>query len=145
MRKLFINKINVFKLLILMMIGGSIYSLIEILYRGYTHWTMFLVGGIAFYSIGYLNEYIEWNMPIYKQMVIGSAMITILEFITGIIVNIIFKWNVWDYSNVPLNILGQISLPFCVIWLLLSLPAIILDDYLRYWLFDEDKPHYKLI
>lgn len=135
---------KIIKPFILIGIGGLIYSLIEILYRGYTHWTMVLVGGLAFYLIGCINEYIEWDMPLYRQMLIGSTIITTLEFIAGIIVNIILGWNVWDYSNVPFNILGQICIPFCIIWFFLSLPAIVLDDYLRYWLFGEEKPHYIL-
>lgn len=135
---------KIIKPLILIGIGGLIYSLIEILYRGYTHWTMILVGGLAFYFIGCINEYIEWDMPLYKQMLIGAMIITTLEFIAGIIVNIILEWNVWDYSNVPFNILGQICIPFCIIWFFLSLSAIVLDDYLRYWLFGEEKPHYIL-
>lgn len=135
---------KIIKPLILTGIGGLIYSIIEILYRGYTHWTMVIVGGLAFYLIGCINEYIEWDMPLYRQMAIGMAIITVLEFAAGIIVNLILGWSVWDYSNVPLNILGQICLPFCIIWFFLSFPAIIVDDYLRYYLFGEEKPHYKL-
>lgn len=135
---------KIIKPFILIAIGGLIYTSIEMLYRGYSHWTMFLVGGLAFYMIGYINEYIQWDMPLYKQMAIGMLIITCLEFITGFIVNIILKWNVWDYSNVPFNVLGQICLPFCAIWYFLSLVGIILDDYIRYWLFGEEKPKYKL-
>lgn len=135
---------RIIKLLVLVGIGGLIYSIIEILYRGYTHWTMVIVGGLAFYLIGCINEYIEWDMPLYRQMAIGMAIITLLEFAAGIIVNLILGWSVWDYSNVPLNILGQICLPFCIIWFFLSFPAIIVDDYLRYYLFGEEKPHYNL-
>lgn len=135
---------KIIKPFILIAIGGLIYTSIEMLYRGYSHWTMFLVGGLAFYMIGYVNEYIQWDMPLYKQMAIGMLIITCLEFITGFIVNIILKWNVWDYSNVPFNVLGQICLPFCTIWYFLSLVGIILDDYIRYWLFGEEKPKYKL-
>lgn len=131
------------KPLILIAIGGFLYTGIEILYRGYTHWTMFIIGGLAFWLIGCINEYIEWDVIVWKQMAIGMAIITSLEFITGFIVNIIFGWNVWDYSNVPFNVLGQICLPFCVIWYFLSLVGIILDDYIRYWLFREEPPHYR--
>ena len=125
-------------------IGGLIYSITEILYRGYTHCTMVIVGGLAFYLIGFINECIEWDMPLYRQMAIGAAIITALEFVVGVIVNLILEWNVWNYSNVPFNILGQICIPFCIIWFFLSLPAVILDDYCRYWLFGEKKPHYIL-
>lgn len=133
------------KPLILVTIGGLIYTLIEILHRGYSHWTMFFVGGLAFYLIGCINEYIEWDMPLCKQMAIGMLIITSLEFLTGFIVNIILKWDVWDYSNVPFNILGQICLPFCILWYFLSLVGIVLDDYIRYWLFGEEKPKYKIM
>lgn len=132
------------KPLILIMIGGFIYILIELLFRGRSHWTMFIVGGISFFLIGCINNYIDWNMPIEKQMAIGALIVTCIEFISGFIINIILGWDVWDYSNMPLNVLGQICLPFTLIWFLVSFFAIVLDDYLRYWLFGEEKPHYKL-
>ncbi len=103
---------------------------------------MILVGGVAFYLIGCLNEYIAWDMPLYKQMLIGAIIVTLLEFISGIIVNLLLQWHIWDYSNMPFNILGQICLPFSIIWFFISLLAIILDDYLRYWIFHEEKPRY---
>ena len=77
-------------------------------------------------------------------MLLSSIAITDLEFITGIIVNLILHLNVWDYSNLPFNLLGQICLPFCIIWFFLSLIGIVLDDYLRYYFFNEEKPKYKL-
>ncbi|HCL02760.1 MAG TPA: hypothetical protein DHW61_10180, partial [Lachnoclostridium phytofermentans] len=57
--------------------------------------------------------------------------------------NIILKWDVWDYTNYKINLLGQICFPFSFIWCLLALLAIIMDDYLRYWLFQEEKPRYR--
>ena len=135
---------RVVKPLILTMIGGFIYVIIELLFRGRSHWTMFIVGGISFFLIGCINNYIDWNMPIGKQMAIGALIVTCIEFISGFIINIILGWNVWDYSNMPLNVLGQICLPFTLIWFLVSFFAIVLDDYLRYWLFGEEKPHYRL-
>jgi uncharacterized membrane protein len=127
-----------------MVAGGSAYCFIEIIGRGYSHISMFLLGGICFFCIGLLNQKISYDMPLWKQMVLGGGIITTLEFITGCIVNIWLNLNVWDYSDMPFNVLGQICLPFSLLWVLLSLVAIILDDYLRYWLFNEEKPHYKL-
>lgn len=133
------------KPLILIAIGGLLYVLIEYLWRGYSHWTMFIVGGLAFWMIGCINEYIEWSMPLWKQMAIGSLIVTCLEFISGFLINIVLGWQVWDYSNLPFNILGQICLPFSTIWFFISFLAIVADDYLRYWLFGEEKPHYHII
>lgn len=125
-------------------IGGLLYICCELLFRGYSHWTMFIVGGICFFLIGAINEWIPWEMPVWQQAVIGAAIVTAVEFISGCIINIRLGWDVWDYSDMPLNVLGQVCLPFTLIWVFLSLTAIILDDYLRYWLFGEEKPHYKL-
>lgn len=132
------------KHVILFTIGGSIYYGIECIYRGYSHWTMAILGGICFVLIGGINEYISWDTPLWKQGLIGSAIITSLEFITGCIVNLWLGWNVWDYSDTPFNILGQICIPFSIIWFFISLLAIIVDDYIRYWIFGEEKPKYKL-
>lgn len=134
---------NIIKYLILGIIGGFTYVLIELLYRGHSHWSMFLVSAFAFISIGLINEFIRWDMELWKQMLIGSGIVTILEFVSGYILNIKLDWHIWDYSNVPFNILGQICLPFSIVWFFISLIAIVADDYLRYWLFDEEKPHYK--
>lgn len=133
------------KPLILIAIGGLCYVLIEHLWRGYSHWTMFIVGGLAFWMIGCINEYIEWSMPLWQQMAIGSLIVTCLEFISGFLINIVLGWQVWDYSNLPFNILGQICLPFSIIWFFISFLAIVVDDYLRYWIFKEEKPHYHII
>lgn len=132
------------KALVLLCIGGFLYICCELAFRGYSHWSMFLVGGLCFLCIGAINELIPWEMPIWQQTVIGAVIVTIIEFIAGCIINVWLGWGVWDYSGMPFNVLGQICLPFTAIWLLLAIVAIILDDCLRYWLFREEKPHYKL-
>lgn len=135
-----------FKYLFLSLIGGTIYYCIELIYKGgESHWSMFVLGSICFILIGLCNEIIPWTMKLWKQMLIGASIITVLEFITGIVVNIILGWNVWSYEGVPFNVLGQICLPFSIAWFFLSFFAIVLDDYLRYWLFKEEKPHYELV
>ncbi len=130
------------KELILGMVGGVIYIGIELLWRGYSHWTMFVLGGLCFMFLGWINEVIPWNMLLWLQGLIGTAIITGLEFITGCIVNLWLGWGVWDYSNVPFNVLGQICPLYMLFWIPISLMGIILDDYLRYWFFCEEKPHY---
>lgn len=132
------------KALILFGIGGFIYYMIECIWRGHSHWTMGIVGGICFLLIGMINEYFTWEMKLWKQCVIGAVTVTVIEFISGVILNISLGMNIWDYSDVPFNILGQVCLPYCFLWVALSAVAIILDDYLRYWLFGEEKPRYRL-
>lgn len=127
---------------ILFFIGGMIYFCLEILWRGYSHWTMILVGGACFLMCGFVNEVFEWDMPMWQQMIICSIDIISIEFIAGCILNMWLGLNVWDYSNMPLNLFGQICAPFMLLWFFVSAIAIVLDDYLRYWIFGEEKPHY---
>lgn len=133
------------KYLFLFGIGGLLYILIEIFWRGRSHWTMFILGGICFVFLGSINEVLPWEMPLWQQVVIGAAGITILEFLTGCIVNLWLGWNVWDYSSLPGNLLGQICPQYFLLWLPVALTGIVLDDWIRYWKFGEERPHYNLI
>ena len=136
---------QILKQIFLYIIGGLIYLLIEILFRGHTHWTMFIVGGLCFTLIGLLNECPNLRLSLTCQSILGSIIITTIEFISGIIINIILKWNVWDYSNQPLNLLGQICLPFSLAWIFLAIIAVFVDDILRYIIFKEEIPKYKIL
>ena len=133
-----------FKYLVLLLIGGMIYVLIELLFRGRSHFTMFILGGVCFVSVGLINEVLPWNTPFQLQMLLGGSIITVLEFISGCILNLYFGLGIWDYSDQLGNILGQICPLFSLLWVFLSGLAIVLDDYLRYRLFNEEKPHYTL-
>lgn len=130
---------------VLFLIGGTIYIFIELSFRGRSHWTMFLMGGLLFIAIGQMNEGFTWEMPLLLQGAIGGAMITGAELVAGLILNVWLGLGIWDYSNLPLNLWGQISLPFSLAWVGLAMVAVIIDDYLRYWLFGEEKPHYRII
>ena len=132
------------KYLFLGVIGSIVYMSLEILWRGYTHWTMGVLGGMCFICLGLINEILSWETPLVLQMFIGGTIITVLELITGCIVNLWLGWNIWNYTWQP-NLWGQISLYSSIGWIGLSLIGIVLDDYLRFWLFHEDKPRYKWI
>jgi len=131
---------KIFKYAVLFIYGGVIYYFIELIYRGYSHPAMILVGGLCFICIGVLNENYTNQLPVIKQMAISSAVVTAIEFIAGIILNIWLKLNIWDYSNLRFNLLGQISIQTSIVWFFLALPSIYLDDYLRYWMFSKKSP-----
>lgn len=132
------------KYLILFDTGGLLYVILELLWRGWSHWSMFILGGICFIALGLINEVFPWDMPLWKQMLTGACLVTALELMTGCIVNLWLGWDVWDYSNLPGNILGQICPQFFVVWIFVSLGGIVLDDWLRYRWFGETFPHYRL-
>lgn len=133
------------KHLTLAVTGGLLYVLLELLWRGRSHWTMFVLGGLCFVALGLINEVLPWDMPLWQQILLGACIVTALEFLTGCMVNLWLGWDVWDYSNLPGNILGQICLQYCLLWLPVSLIGIVLDDWLRYWWFSEERPRYRLI
>ena len=131
------------KELTLLIVGGLVYLLIELLWRGHTHWSMGIVGGICFVIIGLINELFPMEMYIELQAMISAVCITIVEYIAGRVINIRLGWNVWDYSNLPFNIEGQVCLLFAFFWFWLAIFGIVLDDGLRYKLWKEDKPEYR--
>lgn len=123
--------------------GGMLYMTLEMLFRQRTAYSMGIVGGLAFIIIGCLNNIIPWSMSLIKQCLIGGiCVITPFEYLFGILVN--KDYSIWDYRLTPLNFQGQICVPFTILWCFVSLIAIILDDYLRYYIFNEEKPHYKI-
>lgn len=134
------------KYLTLFIIGGTLYFLIEIMWRQYSYFSMFVLGGLCFISIGLTKEYFsEISNSLLMQQFLASLVITFLEFLFGLVLNIKLGLGIWDYSDVRFNFMGQICLVYSVLWFFLSLPAIILYDYLSYWLFKDKKPQYKYI
>lgn len=131
------------KYLILLIVGGAAYYCIELLARGFSHWTMFLVGGICFIFIGIINE-VTPKTPLIRQMLISAIIITAIEFVAGCILNLWLGWNIWDYSDEFGNCLGQICPKHTIYWFLLSSVGIVVDDYIRYFLFGEEKPKYRI-
>ena len=132
------------KYVFLFITGGLLYNLVELVFRGWSHWTMFILGGVCFICLGLINEIIPWEMPLWQQVLIGAGIITGLEFATGCMVNLWFGWGVWDDSQMPGNILGQVCPQFFALWLPVSLAGIVLDDCLRYWWWQEEQPHYNV-
>ena len=132
------------KVILLFVFGGLMYMGVEILFRGYTHFSMFFVGGLCFVLVGGINEKLPWNMAFVSQMMIASLLVTAVEFFAGVILNLLLGLGVWDYSTLPYNLLGQISLIFSVGWFFLSAVGILLDDWLRYIIYGEERPHYKI-
>ena len=107
---------------------------------------MAIIGGLCFISVGLINEYyFTFKKSLLIQQGISCLVITVLELVFGLILNVKLGLGVWDYSNFKFNFMGQICLEYSILWFFLSLPTIMLYDYLRHWLFGEEKPYYKFI
>lgn len=123
--------INFKEYLALFLFGGTIYVLLEIAYRGFSHYSMFIVGGICFTLICSINEFLPVKLSLPAQMIVSCLLITFIELISGIILNIFLDLHVWDYSKDRFNFLGQICLKASLVWFLLSLPAIYTGQFIK--------------
>ncbi len=113
--------------------GAIAYSMIELLWRNHTHWSMSLTGGACFSILYNLYQYFQ-KLPILGKCTLGSIVITSVEFLVGMIVNVWKKWNVWDYSHLRFNFLGQICLLYSVLWFFLSFPIVLVSNQLKRYL-----------
>ncbi len=116
------------ELILIYSVGGLLYGLLEIVWRGWTHWSMILCGGLCF-TLMYLIS--AADIALIQKWILSAAAITTVEFLTGCIVNLRLGWQIWDYSSLPYNLLGQICPRFLLMWLCLSVPGIALCESLR--------------
>lgn len=112
--------------------GGLLYGLIELAWRGWTHWSMLLCGGLCM-SLMYCISGLD--IPYYLKLTASALAISWVEFAAGCIINLRLGWQVWDYSAMPGNIMGQICPQFCALWLVLSVPGLYICSLIRNLLF----------
>lgn len=132
--------INMKKNIILIFIMGALYMVLEGLWRGWTNIAMLLVGGLCGLLIGKMNERCEEILTIWEKCLLGAAIILLIEFISGMILNVYLQLGIWDYSNIWGNLYGQICIPYAILWFLLVPFVIYVYNYLRYFLFQAEEP-----
>lgn len=125
-------------------LGCAFYTLVEMLWRGYSFRLMSLAGGLIFVAGGTLNDKFSWKMDLLLQCGIISAMITLLEAIVGNIDYYFLHLNMWNYSSLKYNHLnGKVSLLFSFIWFVMGFAVVFVHDAITYyWLHDNDRPEY---
>ena len=139
-------KDRIIKFIVLFSFGFFAYMLIELIYRQYTFILMGVCGGIAIVLLDQINDKISWDTDILIQGACGSLIITFFEYVIGeLFLNGVLP-VMWDYSNVFLNYKGIICLPFSLIWVVLSIVAVVIADAINYYLLDDEEvvPYYKL-
>lgn len=108
---------------LLFLTGGTVYPTLEIIFRGRTDISMAAAGGICLCLIDRVCCHDLKFQPLGLRCFAGSGIITGVEFTIGVLVNMVLKMDVWDYSQMPLNILGQICVPFSILWFAATIPA----------------------
>ncbi len=100
--------------------GAFVYGALEILWRGYTHPSMLFLGGICMFIIFIFEKKLSEKTSIFIRCIFYAFIITALELCFGLVLNVLLRLDVWDYSNMPMNLFGQICLPFFALWYVLS-------------------------
>ncbi|MFI3172194.1 MAG: hypothetical protein R3Y58_07510 [Eubacteriales bacterium] len=118
-------------------LGGTIYYGIEIIFRGFSHWTMFVLGGICMIFIGLQGQWCEWKTPYWIQLLRSITFVSCSEFLTGMLVNKLLNWNVWDYSDRRLQLWGQVSLLFTILFAFLCAFAICIAKWVSKVLYNH--------
>lgn len=110
--------------------GSVMYGLLEVVFRGHTHWTMILLGGTVFSLLYFLDMVTEKRNYVLKCFA-GSAIISSMEFLCGYIVNVRLNMQVWDYSGIKYNVMGQVCPKYAAVWFMLCVPAFALSSFIR--------------
>ena len=109
---------KIWKNMVIFYFGGMLYLGLELLWRGWTHGTMFLAGGCSFLLLGSIGR---CRLPGAAKPLAAAAAITAVELLSGLLFN--RQHQIWDYSAMPMGFAGQICLPFSLLWLALSIPG----------------------
>lgn len=130
--------------------AGAVYFFLEVAWktlRGEPEaisWTMFLLAIILAIPLERFGAELPWEMPLALQALICGTAITGAELAAGLVLNVWLRMGVWDYSNMPWNLWGQVCPQFWALWCVLSVGAIVALDWVRYAVEGGDRPHYRL-
>ncbi|MBQ9132710.1 MAG: hypothetical protein IJX62_09630 [Clostridia bacterium] len=127
---------NLVELPLLLLTGGVLYYGLEIVYRGHSHWSMALCGGLCFWWLYGMNRALS-HLPLLLRALLSALLITAVELLAGCVLNLWLGMSVWDYRKMPLQLWGQICLPFSLLWFLLSIPVCLLSSWIRQRIFLE--------
>ena len=135
---------------VLWVFGGALYFAAEVAWKilqgrpEAISWTMLVLAAIICIPLDLINEHLPWDMPLWQQAILGGLGITAVELLAGLVLNVWLGLGIWDYSHLPLNLRGQISALWSLVWVLVAGGGIILFDWLRHWLYNEPRPKYRI-
>lgn len=131
--------------------GGTVYFLLEVAYKTLTgrpeaiSWTMLVLAIVLSIPVERCGSEMPWESPLWFQAICCSALVTVVEFFSGLILNVWLDLGVWDYSGLPGNVLGQICPQFFSVWFILCFAIIPVFDWMRYFVEGGEKPNYTML
>ena len=112
---------------LLFILGAVGYAAMETIWRGHTHWSMMIAGGLCFILFSLAAEALRGRSILLKAVTCAVG-VTAIEFIFGVVFNIYLGMGVWDYNHVPFNIMGQICPMFSLLWVGIAIAFLPLAD-----------------
>lgn len=82
--------------------------------RGFLNGPICPVYGVGVGIVVFLLAFKDWSIVV--LYVVSAVLVTIIEGITGYLMDKMFHHKWWDYSNQPLNIGGYVCLLFSLAW-----------------------------
>jgi hypothetical protein len=128
--------------------AGGVYFFAEVIWKTAQgrpetiSWTMFALAIILAIPMERFGAELPWEMPLIAQAGISALAVIATEFVAGLILNVALGLGIWDYSNMPGNIMGQVCPQFALLWFVVSIIGIVLMDWMRYAVEGGEKPHY---
>ena len=128
--------------------GGTVYFLLEVVWklaRGEPErisWTMLVVAMLLTVAVERCGYQLPWHVPLWLQALACAILVTIVEFISGLILNVWLGLGIWDYSGLRWNLFGQICPQFAVLWWALCAAFIPVFDWMRYAVMGGQRPKY---
>lgn len=120
---------------------GALYMVLEGLWRGWTNIAMLPVGGLCGFLIGKMNDWFP-EQTLWKKCLGGTGLILIVEFFSGMLLNVYLQLGIWDYAGMWGNIYGQICFPYAILWFILVPGVIYVYNYLKYFIFQDERPEF---
>ena len=131
--------------------GATIYFFLEVGYKSLTghperiSWTMLAVAIILCIPVERCGAELPWDCPLWLQALCCAILVTAVEFVSGLVLNVWLGLDIWDYSHLPFNLMGQICLQFFFVWWGLCFVFIPAFDWMRWTVEGREQPHYTMI
>ena len=131
--------------------GGTAYYFLEVVWKLLREeperisWTMLVVAVILCIPVERCGAELPWSCPLWLQGLACAALVTAVEFAAGLVLNLWLGLDIWDYSHLPFNLMGQICLQFFLVWWGLCFVFIPVFDWMRWTVEGREQPHYTMI
>ena len=130
--------------------GGALYFLMEVVWKTASgeperiSWTMLLVAILLSAAVERCGYQLPWELPLWLQALACAFLVTAVELVSGLILNVWLGLGIWDYSHLSGNLWGQICPQFFLVWMVLCFAFIPIFDWLWYAVAGGEQPHYRM-